>query len=138
MSLRLNETAHAASRGAIAAMAMTGMRAFTVSLGLVEQAPPQQIAGERRGLRRAAVELAHWGVGAAAGAGYGALPLPWRRRKWSGPLYGLLIWTGFEAAAPLLGLPHAEGPRITERLATAADHALYGVVLDEFRHAPQG
>jgi hypothetical protein len=125
-------------RGAIAAMAMTGMRAFTVSVGLIEQPPPQQIAGEGRGLRRAAVELGHWAVGAAAGAAFGALPSSWRERRWTGPLYGLVIWTGFEATAPLLGLPHAEGPRVTERLATAADHALYGFVLDEFRHAPQG
>ena len=105
----VNEVAHAAMRGAIASMAMTGMRVVTVSLGLVEQAPPQQIAGESSGPRRAAVELAHWGFGAAAAAAFGALPSSWRQRAWSGPLYGLVIWSGFEATAPLLGLPHAEG-----------------------------
>ncbi len=36
----MNEVVHAAGRGAIAAMAMTGMRAFTVNLGIVDQAPP--------------------------------------------------------------------------------------------------
>lgn len=54
-------------------MAMTGMRTVSVSLGLVHQAPPEQIAGEARGERRARVELGHWAVGAAAGAAYGAL-----------------------------------------------------------------
>jgi hypothetical protein len=119
-------------------MAMTGMRVVTVSLGLVEQPPPQQVAGEASGPRRAAVEVAHWAFGAAAAAGFGALPSSWRKHPWTGPLYGLVIWTGFEATAPLLGLPHAEGPRLSERLATAADHALYGFILDETRRAPQG
>lgn len=133
----MNEVAHGAMRGAIASMAMTGMRVLTVSLGLVQQAPPQQIAGESQGTRRAVVEVAHWAFGAAAAAGFGALPASWRKRPWSGPVYGLAIWTGFETTAPLLGLPHAEGPRIGERLAMAADHALYGFILDETRRAPQ-
>ena len=124
-------------RGAIASMAMTGTRVVTVSLGLVQQAPPQQIAGDGRGPRRAAIEVAHWAFGAAAGAGYGTLPQSWRKRSWTGPMYGLLIWTGFEATAPLLGLPHAEQAGLKQRLAIAADHALYGFVLDETRRAPQ-
>lgn len=133
------EVMHAALRGAIAAMAMTGMRVLTVSIGLVEQPPPQQLAGgESEGWRRAGIELAHWAVGAAAGAGYGALPKPLRQRPWTGPVYGLAIWSGFEATAPLLGLPHAEGPRLSERLAIAVDHALYGFILDETRPSPQG
>jgi hypothetical protein len=133
----VNEVAHAAIRGGIASMAMTGMRVVTVSLGLVQQPPPQQIAGEARGPRRAAVEVVHWAFGAAAGAGYGALPRSWRKRSWTGPIYGLLIWTGFEATAPLLNLPHAQQAGVKQRLAIAADHALYGVVLDETRRAPQ-
>lgn len=133
------QVAHAAMRGAIASMAMTGMRVLTVSLGLVGQPPPQQLSGGgSSGRRRAAVELAHWAVGAAGGAGYGALPKAWRERSWTGPLYGLAIWTGFEATAPLLGLPHPEGGRLSQRLAIAADHVLYGFILDETRPAPQG
>ena len=93
-TIGVNEVAHAAMRGAIASMAMTGMRVVTVSLGLVQQAPPQQIAGESRGPRRAAVEVVHWAFGAAAAAGYGTLPRSWRNRSWTGPIYGLLIWTG--------------------------------------------
>jgi hypothetical protein len=135
--LKVNDVAHAAMRGAIASMAMTGMRVVTVSLGLVQQPPPQQIAGEGRGPRRAAVEVVHWAFGAAAAAGYGALPRSWRKRSWTGPIYGLMIWTGFEATAPLLGLPHAEQAGVKQRLGVAADHILYGFVLDETRRAPQ-
>jgi hypothetical protein len=134
----MSEVAHAAMRGAIASMAMTGMRVVTVSLGLVEQPPPQQIAGEHSGPRRAAVEVAHWSFGALAAAAYGAVPKPWRQRPWTGPIYGLLIWTGFEATAPLLGLPHAERAGVKQRLAIAADHVLYGLILDETRRTPQG
>ena len=100
--------AHAALRGAIASMAMTGMRTVSVSLGFVHQAPPQQIAGEAHGRRRAAVELGHWAFGATAAIGFGALPDRWRSRAWAGPAYGMMLWTGFEATAPLLGLPHTE------------------------------
>lgn len=132
-----HDVAHSAMRGVIASMAMTGMRVVTVSLGLVEQAPPQQIAGEARGSRRAAVEVAHWAFGAVAAAGYGALPRAWRERPWTGPAYGLLIWTGFEAAAPVLGLPHTEQAGVKQRLAIAADHVVYGFVLDETRRSPQ-
>ncbi|HTX45101.1 MAG TPA: hypothetical protein VMD48_02435 [Solirubrobacteraceae bacterium] len=133
----MNQMAHAAMRGAIASMAMTGMRVVTVSLGLVEQAPPQQLAGEQSGPRRAAVEVAHWAFGAAGGAVFGALPDAWRSRAWTGPVYGLAIWTGFEATAPLLGLPHADRAGVIQRLAIAADHALYGFILDETRRAAQ-
>jgi hypothetical protein len=53
------EIAHASLRGAIAAMAMTGMRAFTVDLGIVEQTPPQAIFKQRaRGLIRRVDEAA--------------------------------------------------------------------------------
>jgi hypothetical protein len=141
------EIAHAALRGAIAAMAMTGMRTLTLELGLVAQEPPQAIARQRaKGLlrkvprkrRRAAVELAHWTYGAAGGAAFGALPAGLRRRAWAGPAYGLLVWVGFEAGlAPLLGLKQAKTPRPVERVAVAADHLLYGLVLSEIRARPQ-
>jgi hypothetical protein len=143
------EIAHAAVRGGIAAMAMTGMRAFTVDVGIVEETPPRAIVRQRaRGLirhvprkrRRAAVELAHWGYGAAGGAVFGMLPEGIRRhRRWAGPAYGLLVWLGFEAGiAPLLGLKQARKLRAAERAALAADHLLYGLVLSEIRARPQG
>jgi hypothetical protein len=143
------EIAHAAVRGAIAAMAMTGMRAFTVDLGIVQQTPPQAMVRQRaRGLirrvprkrRRAAIELAHWGYGAVGGAAFGMLPRSVRQqRRWLGPIYGLVLWLGFEAAlAPVLGLSQAKELRVVERAALAADHLLYGLVLSEIRARPQG
>ncbi len=141
------EIAHASLRGAIAAAAMTGMRAFTVDVGLVDQTPPQAIAKQRakgllrrvpRGRRRAAIEVAHWTYGAVGGAAYAMLPQQIRRRPWSGPVYGLLVWLGFELClAPVLGLKQAKKPRPVERAALAADHLLYGLVLSEVRARPR-
>jgi hypothetical protein len=141
------EIAHASLRGAIAAAAMTGMRAFTVDVGLVDQTPPQAIAKQRakgllrrvpRGRRRAAIEVAHWTYGAVGGAAYAMLPQQIRRRPWSGPAYGLLVWVGFELClAPVLGLKQAKKQRPVERAALAADHLLYGLVLSEVRARPQ-
>jgi hypothetical protein len=146
-SLGPGELAHAGLRGAIAAMAMTGMRAFTQSLGLVQQAPPQAIVRERarglirrvpRGRRRAVVELMHWSYGAAGGVAFGALPDGLRRRPWAGPAFGLATWLGFELGlAPLLGLKQARQLRPVERTALAADHLLYGLVLSETRSRPR-
>ena len=141
------EIAHASLRGAIAAAAMTGMRVFTVDVGLVDQTPPQAIAKQRakgllrrvpRGKRRAAIELAHWTYGAVGGAAYAVLPEEIRRQPWSGPAYGLLVWVGFELClAPVLGLKQAKKQRPVERAALAADHLLYGLVLSEIRARPQ-
>ena len=141
------EIAHASLRGAIAAAAMTGMRAFTVDVGLVDQTPPQAVAKQRargllrrvpRGRRRAAIELAHWTFGAVGGAAYAMLPEDLRRQPWSGPAYGLLVWVGFELGlAPVLGLKQAKKQRPVERAALAADHLLYGLVLSEVRARPQ-
>jgi hypothetical protein len=140
------EVLHSALRGAIAAAAMTGMRTLTVNLGLVEQPPPQAVAEQGSRLlakvppdrRRAAIELAHWAYGAQGGALFGMLPEALRRMPWAGPLYGLGLWAGFELGiAPVLGLPHAKEPRTTDRVALAADHALYGLVLSETRSRPR-
>jgi hypothetical protein len=139
--------AHAALRGGVAAMAMTGMRVLTVELGLVEEPPPQAIFRQKaKGLlrlvprkrRRAAIELAHWGYGAGGGAAFGALPDSLRERAWAGPVYGLVVWASFEAGlAPLLGLKQAGEKRPAERAALALDHLLYGFILSEFRRRPR-
>jgi hypothetical protein len=141
------ELAHAALRGAVAAMAMTGMRVVTKELGLVEEEPPRAILRQRaRGLmgavprrrRRAFRELVHWAYGAAGGTGFGALPENARRAAWAGPAYGLVLWVGFEVGiAPALGLRQASQPRPVERAALAADHLLYGFVLSETRARPR-
>lgn len=146
--LRPTEIAHGAMRGAIAAMAMTGLRAFTIGLGLVDEAPPRAILRQRskgiyrlipRGRRRAAQEVFHWSYGAAGGAAFAALPEPIRMKSWAGPAYGLLVWLGFELViAPALSLSQARTGRVVERGALAADHLLYGFVLSETRRRPQG
>lgn len=133
----MNDVLKGAIQGVVASMAMTGMRVVTTALGLVKQPPPDQVAGRtRRRESPAFVELAHWGFGAAGAALYGALPDAVRKQPWTGPLYGMAMWAGFQAAAPVLGLPHAKEPRVLERVATAADHALYGYVLAETKRVP--
>jgi hypothetical protein len=143
----VNEVVHAAGRGVVGAMAMTGMRAFTVNVGIVEQTPPQAILKQKaRGVlvfvprkkRRAAIELFHWFYGAGGGAAFALLPDEVRRRRWAGPVYGLLIWLGFElGVAPVLGLSQSKELRPVDRAGLAADHLLYGAVLSEMRERPQ-
>ena len=148
---RLGDMLHGAARGAVGAMAMTGMRVLTTELGLVEQTPPQAVGRQRaRGLRallrraprkqrRGLVEAAHWAFGASGGAAFGALPGAVRRRTWAGPAYGLVVWLGFELAiAPVLGLSQAKRVRVVDRLALAADHLLYGLVLSGTRQGGRG
>jgi hypothetical protein len=142
------EIAHAAMRGVIGAMAMTGMRRVLVAVGLMEEEPPSAIVRQRargllrvvpRGRRRLPVELVHWGIGAAGGAGFAVLPDRLRRRPWAGPAWGLAIWATFDAGiAPLLRVDHARDKPVRQRVALMADHALYGFVLSEMRARPAG
>jgi hypothetical protein len=135
-------------RGAIGAMAMTGMRTFTADLGLIRETPPQSIAKKRRptGLlsyvpksrRRAFVELLHWSVGVTGGAIFGALPDELRRARWFGPVYGIGILLSYDfGIAPLLGLKQAKNPKPVEQATLIADHLLYGFVLSELRGQPR-
>jgi len=157
---RTGDVVQAAARGAVGAMAMTGMRTLTENLGLVGQTPPQAIfrqrialllavmpTGRRKGLkglitpgrRKAAMETAHIAFGVGAGAGFGALPPSVRRSAWAGPIYGLVVWLGYELGiAPALGLEHAGKRKPLEHVAFAADHLLYGQVLSESRRPPRG
>lgn len=138
---------HAAMRGVVGAMAMTGLRSLTVALGLVEETPPRAIVRQTskglfrvvpKGLRRAAVELMHWGYGAAGGAGFAMLPEQVRRKRGAGPVYGVVLWLGFELVqAPLMGLEQSKKARPVERATLAVDHLLYGLVLSEMRARPR-
>ncbi|MDQ6934144.1 MAG: DUF1440 domain-containing protein [Actinomycetota bacterium] len=131
-------------RGTVAAMAMSGTRRLTTSLGWVHQPPPEAVLQQKagglmakipKGKHQAATELAHWTMGFVAGVGYGLVPEAVRRFRWAGAAYGLAVLTGFEAvAAPILGLSQAKQARPVERLVFLADHLLYGVVLDPPRH----
>jgi len=143
----VGEIAHGAMRGVIAAMAMTGLRAFTISAGWVDEPPPRAILRQKsKGLfrvaskkkRRAVQELMHWGYGATGGAVFAALPDKVRKRAWFGPLYGLALWASFEfVQAPLLDLKQAKRVRLLERPALIVDHLLYGLVLSETRRRAQ-
>jgi hypothetical protein len=128
-------------------MAMTGMRTATVNAGIVSEPPPQAIFRQRihrpgvtaksRKRKRLIEELTHWSYGAGGGAVFAVLPDSIRHRAWTGPLYGLLVWFGFEAGiAPLLGLKQARETRLADRAALAADHLLYGFILTETRRGP--
>jgi len=143
----VSEALHGGVRGTIGAMAMSGMRTFTVHVGLVGEPPPVALVRQRaRGVmrmvprkrRRAVLEAAHWGYGAVGGCAFALLPDAVRRFPWAGPVYGLVLWLGFElGVAPLLGLKQAKKVRPVERVALAADHLLYGFVISEMRRRPQ-
>lgn len=131
--------ARCAWRGMVAAMAMTGVRAFTTNVGLVDKPPPDEIATEGVAAlfvhvpvryRDSAIEVAHWGYGAGMGVVYGALPEGLRRRSLTGPTFGLAIWAFFElGVAPVLGLRTPRQRPLRERAAIVTDHLLYGLVV---------
>jgi len=135
----LERIGNGAVRGVVAAMAMTGFREFTRRVGLLQEPPPEAIVRQRllgrfrrakTGRRRAGAEVLHWTYGAAGGAFFAALPEGVRRPAPSGPLFGLVVWTGFELGiAPLLQLEQAKKLRPLDRAALALDHALYGFVI---------
>jgi uncharacterized membrane protein YagU involved in acid resistance len=128
-----------ALRGAIAAMAMTGMRVVTVGFNLLPKDPPDEVFEDGlphllelvpREYRDEAIELAHWGYGALGGAIFALLPAAIRRRRWSGPAYGIATWSFFESVlAPMLGLRKPSQRPASERAAIVADHVLYGLVV---------
>src|SRR5699024_7170997 len=130
-----------AVRGAVGAMAMTGMRQLEVGMGAIERTPPEALLREGvpailrsvpKHRRVAAIELMHWGYGAVAGSVYALAPAAFRRHWLSGPLYGVLIWGVFEfGLAPMLRLAHSHGPRFPGRTALLSDHALLGVVVGD-------
>jgi hypothetical protein len=142
-----SELAHGALRGAVGAMAMTGMRRFAVEAGLLERPPPQQMAREAApgllraapdGRERAVEEVAHWVYGASGGVVFAGLPEGVRRLPYAGPVYGLALWLGFELVlAPALGLSQHRRHGAGAHIALMADHALYGLVLSELRERPR-
>jgi uncharacterized membrane protein YagU involved in acid resistance len=138
---------HSMFRGIVGAMAMTGIRQFAWEAGVIREDPPARMARKQaKGLLRtvpkrkrgAVVELIHWAMGAAFGAGFGLLPEKVRMQAWSGPVYGFLVWLGFDAVvAPSLGLKQRRWPLGVERTVFIADHLLFGLILSEMRARPR-
>jgi hypothetical protein len=120
-------------------MAMTGMRTVTAGGAEEERAPPEVIVSQHapRAFRRlserhraAVTELMHWGYGAGGGVLFAMLPETVRRRRGIGVAYGLAIWAVFETMiGPALGVPRPRQRPILWRVAIAADHVLYGVIV---------
>lgn len=138
--LRWSATLRAGARGLVAAMAMTGTRTLTASIGYEEKkSPPEAIVQKHapEGVlrlperhRQALTELLHWTYGALGGAVFGLLPDRVRRHPATGPAYGLAVWLAFHAVlAPVLGVQRsARRPKLWPAL-VAADHVLYGIVV---------
>ena len=135
----MSDVIHAKLRGVIGAMAMTGLRGFALHLGLIREDPPSRLIRKQKGRRpRWVVELVHWAMGGVFGIVFGLLPERWRQRRWTGPVYGVFVWLGFDAfVAPLFGLKQRDWPKGRERLVFIADHLLFGFVLDELRARPR-
>ena len=129
-----------AVRGMVGALSMTGVRTLASELGLLDTGTPPESVAEQ-GLphllhpvppawRPAAVDLLHVAYGAAGGAAFSLLPENWRRRPYSGPVFGLLLWLGyFTAVAPILGLRIERRRELREWAVLAADHVLYGFIV---------
>lgn len=130
-----------AVRGVAGAMAMSGMRQVEVGAGFVRRTPPEAVLAEGVPAllesvpperRKAAIELAHWGYGAAAGTVFALLPRRVRRWRLAGPVFGVAVWSAYElAVAPALGLAHARRHRPRERWAFLVDHVVFGLMVGE-------
>jgi uncharacterized membrane protein YagU involved in acid resistance len=142
----VNVIIHAKCRGIVGAMAMTGLRVLATHAGLIREGPPIRLTRKQahglltrvpRKRRQVVVELAHWAMGGVFGIVFALLPERFRRHRWSGPVYGLLVWLGFDAVlAPAMGLTERDWPNGRERLVFAVDHVLFGLVLSEQRARP--
>src|SRR5215212_6275609 len=52
-----------------------------------------------------------------------------QRQPWIGPAYGVALWAGFEVVLGRLFELSQPRRKPYERLAVAADHALYGIIV---------
>ena len=141
--VRWTEVLRGARRGAVGAMAMTGMRVVTTEARAGRGTPPQAVSRQPGGARGSASSgaapaasrldrdraLGLWGRRRRSGRN---APKTVRARWLTGPAYGLLGWLGFELGiAPMLGLKQAKRVRPVDRLVLATGHPIYGLVLSE-------
>ncbi|WP_317846981.1 hypothetical protein [Nocardiopsis deserti] len=120
---------------------MSGMRQVEVGMGFTQRTPPEAVLAEGVPAllesvpperRKAAIELAHWGYGAAAGTVFALLPRRVRRWRLAGPVFGVAVWSAYElGVAPALGLAHARRHRPQERWAFLFDHVVFGLMVGE-------
>ncbi|CAN5341195.1 hypothetical protein BH20ACT9_BH20ACT9_15770 [soil metagenome] len=139
VDLKSGSTLRAGVRGLVAAMSMTGVRTLTTNVGLLEKSPPEAMMARRQPSwvgkmspehRGVLTELAHWAYGSMGGVAFGLLPARLRAHSWSGPIYGVAVWLGFELGiGPVLGLQHPPGNRLVGRAVVVLDHVLYGIVV---------
>jgi hypothetical protein len=133
--------------GVVAAMTMSGLRNLTTALGLLEEIPPREIIESTAprlvvllsdDRERAFAEIAHWAYGGICGLAYGEIVRrrPARSRVW-GALYGGAVLGLYRAAiAPALGIGTSRRNAVDDQLMLAADHVLFGVVLDDLLRDP--
>lgn len=141
--MRSKKILRGAARGTVGAMSMTGVRTLASQFGLLDTGtPPESIAKQGAPqlmksvppeLRPAAVHVMHLAYGAGGGAAFSLLPRWLRRRRLSGPLFGLALWLGYiTGVAPGLGLRIERHRNPTEWAVLAADHVLYGLIVSRF------
>ena len=141
--MKSHRIVYGAARGAIGAMSMTGARALAAQFGLLDTGtPPESVAKQGvpqlmrsvpSEMRPAVVNVMHIAYGAGGGAVYSLMPRWLRRRRYSGPVFGMLLWLGYLAGvAPMLGLRIERQRSIPEWGLLAVDHVLYGLVVSRF------
>lgn len=100
----------------------------------------EQVAGHdlSHGQREVALHSIHWGLGAAAGAVYGAMvEFEPTLGAWKGAAFGLTLnKLTHESILPRMGLarPKEEQPA-QERISEWVTHAIYGIFTDAVRRA---
>ncbi|GAB4060968.1 hypothetical protein [Catellatospora paridis] len=132
--------------GAIAAMAMSGLRRFTVEMGWACQPPPDAIVehktpglvqGKTTGERRAMIELRHWGFVAVGGRFSRCFPGVSAAAPGPARSTGCCCGRVRDGRRPCPRYRAPPGAKLSQRLLPAGDHLLYGFVLSHTRRRPR-
>ena len=141
-SRHLRGLLYGAVAGVNGAACMSVLRLAMRRAGIIEKMPPQVVEdwlARRIGLEppggsaghHVADHVIHLGIGATAGAMYGALTATRRPTYTSGLLHGLTVWSvGFVAMIPNIGIARSAADADTgENVVNVAAHVVYGLVL---------